>query len=153
MATTLFDFKMLSIDGTETDLSVFGGKKILVVNTASECGLTPQYELLEFLHKNYGDKIHVLGFPSNDFGGQEPGSEEAIKNFCSRNYGVTFPLFAKIRVKGPDAHPLFQWLMKQSGKEPNWNFAKYLLNEKGEMIKFISPQVSPIDEEVLGELG
>lgn len=149
---SLFDFKMTSIDGKEIPLSNYKGKKILIVNTASECGQTPQYEMLEELHKKYGDKIHVLGFPANDFGGQEPGSNDEIKGFCTKNYGVSFPMFAKITVKGDNAHPLYKWLKEKSGEEPNWNFSKYLVSAEGEEVKFVPVLTSPLDEVIVSSL-
>lgn len=152
MKTTLFDFTLRSIDGAETGLSRYKGKKILIVNTASECGLTPQYEQLQYLHEHYGDKVQVLGFPSNDFGAQEPGTDQQIKEFCSKNYGVSFPMFSKITVKGSGMHPLYQWLKGKTGNEPDWNFSKYLVDEKGEKVKFFSAGISPVDESILGEL-
>ncbi|HEY6161472.1 MAG TPA: glutathione peroxidase [Bacteroidia bacterium] len=149
---TVFDFKVTSIDGKEISLSGFRGKKLLIVNTASECGFTPQYGQLQWLHEHHGDKVTVLGFPSNDFGAQEPGTDAEIKNFCSKNYGVAFPMFGKIPVKGDEAHPLFKWLAQKSGEQPNWNFAKYLVDESGTQVKFISPALSPADEGFLALL-
>jgi glutathione peroxidase len=148
----IFEYTIKSIDGREIPLSEFKGKKLLIVNTASECGFTPQYEQLQWLHENYGDKVFVLGFPSNDFGAQEPGTDAEIKNFCSKNYGVSFPMFSKITVKGDGAHPLYKWLARESGEEPNWNFAKYLVDESGMQVKFISPALSPADEGFLSLL-
>ena len=151
-AKALFDFTLTSIEGKEIPLSNFKGKKILIVNTASECGQTPQYAMLEELHQKHGNSIHVLGFPANEFGAQEPGTNEEIKGFCKMNYGVSFPMFAKIVVKGENAHPLYKWLKERSGEEPNWNFAKYLVNVDGVEVKFIPVLVSPLDEQIINSL-
>ncbi|MDX5346839.1 MAG: glutathione peroxidase, partial [Hymenobacteraceae bacterium] len=124
-----YNFKMPLLDGTEVDFSKLKGKKVLLVNVASECGYTPQYKELQQLHEQYKDKVQVLGFPANNFGGQEPGSSDQIAEFCEKNYGVTFPVFEKISVKGDDQHPLYKWLSEQAGQEPTWNFNKYLLDE------------------------
>lgn len=158
MESTFYDFKLKDLDGKEVSLSQFKGKKILVVNVASKCGYTPQYASLQELNEKYGDKIQILGFPANNFGGQEPGSNEEIKSFCSENYGVTFPVFEKISVKGFDKHPLYRWLSdaKLNGwnsQEPSWNFCKYLIDEKGELLKFYPSSVTPLDEEILSAIG
>lgn len=150
-------FDIRKADGTALDLSIYKGKKLLVVNTASECGYTPQYEELQQLHEQYGNKIQVLAFPANNFGGQEPGSDAQIQQFCSKNYGVTFPVLAKISVTGNDAHPLFQWLADpaQNGwnsNAPDWNFCKYLIDENGELIRFFNSSVSPVGKEILEQL-
>ena len=110
---SFYDFKMKAIDGTMIDFSKYKGKKVLVVNVASKCGFTPQYTDLQKLNETYGDKVTILGFPANNFGGQEPGSNEVIKEFCTKNYGVTFQMFEKISVKGDDMDPLYQWLSKK----------------------------------------
>jgi glutathione peroxidase len=149
---SLFDLTLPSIDGKEIALKNFKGKKLLIVNTASECSLTPQYEQLEYLHQHYGSKVQVLGFPANDFGAQEPGTDTEIKGFCTKNYGVTFPMFSKISVKGNNAHPLYRWLKEKTGEEPNWNFAKYLVSEDGTKVKFINAVISPVDESLLSQL-
>ncbi|MCB0657341.1 MAG: glutathione peroxidase, partial [Saprospiraceae bacterium] len=133
--------KMESIDGQEVDFSQYKGKKVLIVNTASECGYTPQYAQLEELHQQYGDQVVVLGFPCNDFGGQEPGSEADIAKFCTKNYGVTFQMFTKITVKGPDKPALYDWLETKdkngwNDQIPSWNFCKYLVDEEGKLIKY-----------------
>jgi len=155
MESSFYDFKMKDLEGKEVDFSTFKGKKILVVNVASKCGYTPQYEALQELYKEYGDKVVILGFPANNFGGQEPGSNDEIKTFCSANYGVTFPMFEKVSVKGFDKHPIYRWLSDPemngwNDKEPSWNFCKYLLDEKGELIKFYPSAVEPMSEEILG---
>jgi len=150
--TTLFDFKMKDIDGKEVPLSKYKGKTVLVVNVASKCGLTPQYNGLQKLYTDYKDKgLVVLGFPANEFGGQEPGSNEEIKTFCSTNYKVSFPMFSKIVVKGEGIHPLYKWLT--SSIEPKgdieWNFAKFLIGPDGKIIKRFKPQVGPESDDVL----
>ncbi len=146
-------FGLKMIDGTPQELSKWKGKKILLVNTASECGFTPQYEDLQKLAAAYPEKLVVIGFPANDFGGQEPGSNTEITSFCKKNYGVTFPLFEKISVKGETMHPLYQWLSdpKKNGwndKAPNWNFCKYLLDEEGKLVKFFPSRVNPMSNEI-----
>ncbi|MGM0946636.1 MAG: glutathione peroxidase [Bacteroidota bacterium] len=154
MESKFYDFKLKDLDGNEVSFEQFKGKKVLLVNVASKCGYTPQYEALQELHENYGDKIVILAFPANNFGGQEPGSNEEIKEFCSANYGVTFPVFEKISVKGFDKHPLYRWLSdeKENGwnnQEPSWNFCKYYVNEAGELEKFFPSSVTPLDEQIL----
>lgn len=139
----IYDFQLQSITGEMIDLSDFKGKKILIVNTASACGYTPQYADLELLHKNYGDQVTVLGFPANNFGGQEPGSNDQIAAFCEKNYGVTFPLFSKMDVVGKNQHPLYTFLKEKTGKEPTWNFCKYLVSEDGSKIEFYPSSVNP----------
>lgn len=152
---TFFDFTVTSIDGEEIDLASFKGKKVLVVNTASKCGLTPQYEDLEALYKKYGgDDFVIIGFPANNFMSQEPGTNEEIKEFCEVNYGVTFPMMAKISVKGDDMHPLYQWLTEedQNGKMDSsvkWNFQKYMIDENGHLVDYAGPKVSPNDEKIV----
>ncbi len=149
--------KVKSIDGTEIDFGQYKGKKVLIVNVASECGYTPQYEDLQKLYEQYGDKLVILGFPANNFGGQEPGSNEEIQAFCKKNYGVTFPLFEKISVLGDDMHPLYKWLTNKelngwNEQKPKWNFSKYLLDENGNLIKYYSSTVKPFDNEIVNEL-
>ena len=146
------DFKLSAIDGTTIDFDKYKGKKVLLVNTASECGYTPQYEDLQMLSNQFGDKVVVLGFPANNFGSQEPGTNTEIQQFCKANYGVTFQMFEKISVAGKDQHPLYKWLEAQSGKSPNWNFCKYLINEKGELIGFFPSAVNPLEEAITGKL-
>lgn len=152
MAKNFYDFKIRSLTGEEIDFSSFQGKKVLVVNTASECGYTPQYEDLQKLHEQWGSKVVVLGFPANNFGAQEPGSNEQIATFCQKNYGVSFPMFEKISVKGADQHPLYQWLQEQSGEAPKWNFSKYLLDEEGKVIGFYPSGVNPMDDPIISQL-
>lgn len=151
--SSFYNFKIQALDGkTSIDFSKYKGKKVLIVNVASECGFTPQYKPLQELHEKHGDKIVVLGFPANNFGSQEPGSNDQIATFCKKNYGVSFQMFNKISVKGSDQHPLYQWLQKESGKEPNWNFCKYLVDENGKVSKFYPSSVDPMGKEILGEL-
>ncbi|EAY24402.1 glutathione peroxidase [Microscilla marina] len=151
--SSFYNFKIKALDGkTSIDFSKYKGKKILIVNVASECGFTPQYKPLQELHEKHGDKLVVLGFPANNFGAQEPGSNEQIAKFCQKNYGVSFQMFTKISVKGSDQHPLYQWLQKESGKTPNWNFCKYLVDEKGKVIKFYPSSVDPMGKELLGAI-
>jgi glutathione peroxidase len=147
-AATVYDFKMNSIDGKQIDFSQYKGKTLLIVNTASECGFTPQYKELQQLHELHGSKITILGFPANNFGGQEPGSNLQIKQFCEKNFGVGFQMFEKVSVKGDDQHPLFQFLKEKTGQEPSWNFCKYLVKPDG-TIKFFPSKVSPLDKEIV----
>ena len=156
-AGTVYDFTVKSIDGKDVKLSQYKGKKLLIVNTASECGYTPQYKELEELSKKYGDKVTVLGFPANNFGGQEPGSEKEIATFCEKNYGVTFPLFSKISVKGDDMAPLYKFLSDKSkngavSEAPSWNFCKYLVDENGHVVKFYPSKVTPLSAELVGDI-
>ncbi|AEA44492.1 glutathione peroxidase [Fluviicola taffensis] len=152
---TIYDFKVTDIDGKEFDLASLKGKKIMIVNTASKCGLTPQYEELEKLYNTYKDSNFVIvGFPSNDFMSQEPGSNDEIKEFCKKNYGVSFPMMSKIDVKGKTMHPLYVFLTEKSknGVSDNsvkWNFQKYLINEEGKLVKVISPSTKPLSEEIV----
>jgi glutathione peroxidase len=151
---TIYDFKVIDIEGKEFDLASLKGKKVLIVNTASKCGLTPQYEELEKLYQTYKDQNFVIvGFPSNDFMSQEPGSNEEIKEFCTKNYGVSFPMMGKIEVKGKEMHPLYQFLTEKSknGYSDNsvkWNFQKYLINEEGKLVKVVAPGTKPLSEEI-----
>ncbi|GAA1932255.1 glutathione peroxidase [Nocardioides marmoribigeumensis] len=144
----LSDFKATRLDGTVEDLSSYDGKVVLVVNTASQCGFTPQLEGLEKLYEQYADQgLVVLGFPCNQFGGQEPGDSEQIGAFCQKNYGVTFPMFEKIEVNGDDAHPLYQWLREEKGgvlgSKIKWNFTKFLINKDGEVVDRFGPTTKP----------
>jgi glutathione peroxidase len=147
--TTVYDFSARDIDGEERSLSEFRGKVLLIVNVASQCGFTPQYEGLEKLHRKYADKsVEVLGFPCNQFGKQEPGNAEEIKSFCSLKYDVTFPIFAKINVNGPQAHPLYQYLEREKRgllgtKNIKWNFTKFLIGRDGRVLSRFAPTVTP----------
>jgi len=151
----LYDFKVQDINGDDFDLSSLKGKKVLIVNTASECGLTPQYETLEEVYQEYGgDEFTIIGFPANNFGAQEPGSNEDIKSFCSKNYGVTFTMMSKISVKGDDIHPLYQWLTlkEKNGVEDapvSWNFQKFMIDQNGDYVGMVSPKESPASEEII----
>lgn len=149
--SNFYNFEMATLDGKEVDFSKYKGKKVLLVNTASECGYTPQYADLQELHEKHGDKVTVLGFPANNFGGQEPGSSEDIAAFCQKNYGVGFQMFDKISVAGEDKHPLYTWLAQNAPnhEEPNWNFCKYLVDENGKVVAFYPSKVKPTDQEIL----
>ncbi|WP_371927376.1 glutathione peroxidase [Pontibacter sp. HSC-36F09] len=153
-ANSFYTFKIESLEGKEIDFSKFKCKKVLVVNTASECGYTPQYADLQKLHETHGEQVVILGFPANNFGGQEPGSKEQIAEFCQKNYGVTFQMMEKISVKGDDQHPLYQWLKKNSPnhEEPGWNFSKYLIDENGKVVAFYPSKVKPMGEEILAAI-
>ena len=172
--TSIYDFKVPGLEGNEINFADYKGKKIMVVNTATYCGNTPQYADLEKLYEKYKKTLVIVGFPANNFGAQEPGSNEDIKAFCKKNYGVTFPMTEKVSVKGDDIHPLFQWLVDQSKelakKVPidnskqlawrdylrnpvTWNFTKFLVNEKGELITVFHNKVNPMSEEVLKYLN
>jgi glutathione peroxidase len=152
---SIFRFTMNDIDGNAVPLETFKGKVVLVVNTASQCGLTPQYEGLQALYQKYKDKgFVVLGFPANNFGNQEPGSNEQIKEFCSSNFGVGFPMFAKISVKGEDMHPLYQYLTAGAGNpqlagEITWNFEKFLFDRSGQVAARFAPKTRPESEEIV----
>jgi len=152
---TIYQFSVTDLNGKEFDFSSLKGKKILVVNTASECGYTPQYKDLQKLYDTYKDKNFVIvGFPANNFGQQEPGSDQEIAAFCEQNYGVTFPMMSKISVKGADMHPVYQFLTKKdkngyADSEVGWNFQKYLLNAKGELEKIIDSKTLPTDQSVI----
>lgn len=149
---SIYDFKLKTLEGKEIDFSQFKGQKLLIVNTASKCGKTPQYAELEKLHELYGHKIKVLGFPANNFLWQEPGTNAEIAEFCERNYGVKFLMFEKLSVKGGDQHPLYQWLQAKTGEKPDWNFSKYLINEDGTQVMFFKSGVKPMDETILSKI-
>lgn len=156
-AQSIYDFKVKALDGSTIDFAAFKGKKILIVNTASECGYTPQYEGLEALYKKYQDKLVIVGFPANNFGGQEPGTNGEIKAFCKKNYGVTFPMAAKVSVKGDDTAPIYKWLCNKSENgvldaSIGWNFNKFLLDEQGHIITKFDSGVKPMSEELTGKL-
>jgi glutathione peroxidase len=152
---TIYQFKVTDLYGKEFDFYTLKGKKLLIVNTASECGLTPQYKDLEAIYRKYKDKNFVIiGFPANNFGSQEPGSNEQIAKFCQMNYGVTFPMMSKISVKGKDIHEVYKFLTQKDknglqDSQVEWNFQKYLINEEGELIKVLSPRVLPTDTEIV----
>src|SRR5689334_4149746 len=168
--SSIYDFQVPGLDGTNINFADYKGKKIMVVNTASMCGNTPQYKDLETLYERYKDKLVIVGFPANNFGQQEPGTNTEIKEFCTKNYGVSFPMAEKVSVKGDDIHPLFKWLVDQSRelakniptdnskdlawrdylRSPiTWNFTKFLLDENGNLIAVFHNKTSPMSEEVL----
>lgn len=171
---SIYDFKVKGLTGGDINFSDYKGKKILIVNTASECGNTPQYADLELLFTKHKDKLVVIGFPANNFGSQEPGSNEQIAAFCKKNFGVSFPMAEKVSVKGDDIHPVFKWLQDQSREMAKsvklsdsksyawrdylrnpitWNFTKFLVNEKGELEAVFHNKTSPMSEEVLKHLN
>jgi glutathione peroxidase len=155
--SAIYGFKLKTIEGKETTLAAFKGKKMLLVNVASECGYTPQYKNLQALSDKYKNKLVVIGFPANNFGGQEPGTASEIKTFCTKNYGVTFPMMEKISVKGEDMHPLYKWLSNKAENgvtddAPKWNFCKYLIDENGKIIKFFSSKTDPLSDEIINLL-
>jgi glutathione peroxidase len=149
----LLDRKLVNLQDESTSLCQFRGKVLLIVNTASECGYTPQYQGLEQLYRRYRDRgLVVLGFPANDFGGQEPGSNRQIADFCQVNYGVSFPLFAKSSVAGAGANPLFRDLASKTGKPPRWNFHKYLVDRDGATVVSFDTRTEPLDRKLTGEI-
>lgn len=153
---TLHNFTVKAIDGSDINLADYKGKKVLIVNTASKCGYTPQYAELQELYEKHQDKLVIIGFPANNFGGQEPGSNDEVAAFCEKNYGVSFPMAAKVSVKGSDMHELFQWLT--SAENPDftgdirWNFEKFLIDENGNLIHRYRSGVNPMDEEIVSAL-
>jgi len=157
-AGTVYNFKVESIDGGKINFADYKGKKILIVNTASQCGNTPQYADLENLYKKYEGKLVIIGFPANNFHAQEPGSNKEIQEFCTKKYAVTFPMAAKISVKGDDIHPLYKWLLAESKakhfqpEEVTWNFQKYLLDEKGNLVAVFAPKTQPMSAEVIAAI-
>jgi glutathione peroxidase len=152
---SLYDFKVETIDGNTLDLSSLRGKKVLVVNVASKCGLTPQYAQLERLYQEYaGRGLVIIGFPANNFMDQEPGSNEEIARFCAQNYGVSFPMMAKISVKGDDMAPLYQWLTRKAENgvadaPVQWNFQKFMIDERGHWVGFAAPQEKPYSDKIV----
>lgn len=152
---TFYDFKVSDINGKEFSLSSLKGKKVMIVNVASKCGNTPQYADLEKLYADYGpQKFVVIGFPANNFAGQEPGTNAEIAEFCSKTYGVTFPMMSKISVKGDDIAPLYKWLTSKSqngikDSEVTWNFQKYLIDENGNLVDVVDPRTKPNNEKIL----
>jgi glutathione peroxidase len=150
--SSVYDFKLKTIDGADFNLAKYKGKKVLVVNTASKCGYTYQYEQLQKLADKYKDKLVVVGFPANNFGGQEPGTNLVIKEFCSKNFGVTFPLSEKISVKGDDIAPLFKYLTSAENPdftgEIKWNFEKFLIDENGKLLHRYRSTVEPLDPQI-----
>lgn len=155
---SIYDFKVPGLTGNEIDLAQFKGKKIMIVNTASKCGNTPQYADLEKLYEKYKGKLVIIGFPANNFGGQEPGGKEEIAEFCKKNYGVSFPMADKVSVKGDDIAPIYKYLEEEAAKKGladpvKWNFGKFLIDEKGTLIATFSPKTLPLSEEILKHLN
>lgn len=155
---SFYDFKVKTLEGKDFDLATLKGKKVMVVNTASKCGYTPQYEDLQNLYEQYGKNLVIIGFPANNFANQEPGSAAEIRQFCTDNYKVTFPLMEKISVKGNDMHPLYKWLTSKSlngvmDSEVKWNFQKYLIDENGKLVDVIYSKEKPGSEKVIAWLG
>lgn len=152
---TLYDFKFKTIEGKDFDMSSLKGKKVLIVNTASKCGLTPQYEDLQKLYETYkGNNFVIIGFPANNFMNQEPGTNQEIRDFCDSKYGVTFPMMEKISVKGDDIHPLYQWLTQKTKNgildaEVTWNFQKFLIDENGKLVDYSSPREKPFSDKIV----
>ena len=154
---TVYDFTVKSIDGKDVQLSQYKGKKLLIVNTASKCGFTPQYAELEELSKKYAGKLVVLGFPSDSFD-QELGSNAEVAAFCQKNFGVTFPLFSTVPVKGPDAAPLYKFLADKArngavGEAPTWNFCKYLVDERGHVVAFYPSAIKPMSDKLIADVA
>ena len=154
---SIHSFKVTGIDGKQIDFASFKGKKILIVNTASQCGYTPQYKQLEKVYEQYKGNLVIIGFPCNQFGGQEPGTNAEIISFCEKNYGVTFPLADKIDVKGASTAPIYQWLTQKSKNgvldaNISWNFNKFLLDENGRMIAYFPSNVKPDSDEILSRV-
>ena len=152
--TTLHDFQAKTIDGADKSLADYRGKALLVVNVASQCGLTPQYSKLQELYGKYAERgLEILGFPCNQFMGQEPGTENEIKTFCETSYGVTFPLFSKLEVNGAGTHPLYQWLKSETGgADVKWNFEKFLVGKDGTIVERFGPRTSPDDPAIVSAI-
>jgi glutathione peroxidase len=151
---SLYEFRVKTLEGNDFDFSTLKGKKVIIVNTASKCGFTPQYKELEEVYEKYRDVLVIVGFPANNFMNQEPGSATEIRNFCTVNYGVTFPLMEKISVKGDDMHPIYKWLTskKENGvmdSEVKWNFQKYLIDENGKLVDVVYTKEKPNSDRVL----
>jgi len=152
--TSIYEYSFKKLNSSESiSLSAYKGKKLLLVNVASECGNTKQYKQLQELHALHGDKVAILGFPSNDFGKQEPGTESEIATFCDKNYGVEFPMFEKISVIGPDAHPLYKFMSERVGELVEWNFGKYIVDVDQDRINYFLASTDPLDEALLSCLG
>lgn len=153
---TLHQFKATDIEGNEFDFASLKGKKVMIVNTASHCGFTPQYKILQELYEKYGGgNFEIIGFPANNFLQQEPGSNQKIREFCTKNYGVTFRMMEKISVKGKNMHPIYQWLTKKSENgvmdaPVKWNFQKFLIDENGKLVDYLTPATKPNDQRVIG---
>jgi glutathione peroxidase len=156
--TSFFSYTVNSLDGQPISLEQYKGKKIIVLNVASECGYTPQYANWQAFYEAHKDKVVVLGFPCNDFGGQEPGEAKSIAGFCQKNYGVTFPMFEKVAVKGTSKAPVYQWLTDPAlngwnKQEPSWNFCKYLIDENGKLVNFFASAVKPDNADFVKAIG
>jgi len=155
MTQSFYDFKVKDINGEDFDMTSLKGKRVLIVNTASKCGYTPQYESLQELYEKHGgDNFVIIGFPCNQFGGQEPGTNEEIKTFCKKNYGVSFPMMDKVDVKGDEVHPLYEWLTEEElngvdGARVSWNFNKFLIDENGNWVEHYGSSTSPMFEEII----
>ena len=154
---SIHEFKVSGLEGDIIDFNFFKGKKILIVNTASECGYTPQYKELQALYEKYKGSLVIVGFPANNFGGQEPGSATEIKAFCEKNYGVSFPMAAKVSVKGDDMAPIYKWLTSKTQNgvldaSIGWNFNKFLINEQGQMVAYFPSKVTPLSDEIVSKL-
>ncbi len=152
--SSFYDFTVETIDGRQFSMADLKGKKVMIVNTASKCGHTPQYKDLELLSKAYRQKLVIIGFPANNFMNQEPGTNEEIQEFCDRKYGVTFPMMSKISVKGKDIHPLYRWLTNKASNgvldsEVAWNFQKYIIDEDGKLVGYFKPAVKPLSDDVV----
>lgn len=155
---SIYDFKVEAVDGKTIDFAKYKGKKIMIVNTASQCGNTPQYADLQKLHLKYQGKLVIIGFPANNFGAQEPGSNSEIAAFCQKQYSVTFPMAAKISVKGGDMAPIYHWLTEKKhnaykDSDVRWNFQKYLINEKGELVAVFEPSMNPMHPDIITALN
>lgn len=154
VAKNIYSFQVKALDGSTINFKDYKGKKIMIVNTASKCGNTPQYEDLEKLYQQYKDKLVIVGFPANNFGQQEPGTNEEIEEFCKKNYGVTFPMAEKVSVKGDDIAPIYQYLTEEAKKKGiedpvKWNFTKFLLDENGSLVTVIHHKTKPLSEDVV----
>ena len=154
---SIYDFKVAALTGGTIDFAKYKGKKILVVNTASQCGNTPQYADLEAMYKKYQGKLVIIGFPANDFGAQEPGSNKEISEFCQKNYSVTFPMASKITVKGDEMAPIYHWLTEKKynnlkDSEVKWNFQKYLIDEYGKLVAVFDPRTKPMSPEIIAAI-
>ena len=154
---SIYDFKVPALTSGTIDFAKYKGKKILIVNTASECGNTPQYADLEAIYEKYKDKLVIVGFPANDFGAQEPGSNQEISAFCTKNYGISFPMAAKITVKGEAMAPIYQWLTNKKynnlkDSEVRWNFQKYLIDEKGNLVAVFDPRTKPNNPDIIAAI-
>lgn len=154
---SIYNFKVEALEGGTIDFASYKGKKILIVNTASACGYTPQYKELQALYEKYKEKLVIVGFPANNFGGQESGSNTEIKAFCEKNYGVSFPMAAKISVKGDDIAPIYKWLTSKEANgildaEIGWNFNKFLIDENGKMVAYFPSKITPMSEEITSKL-